>query len=142
MDEIEKQKRITVAVGHFAGWGQSGDQERIKAFLNATAPIPMAIFADACELAVQLDPSSFAPGAGAVIQAALSISPHEHAGDYQGGAPQRPEWHTQMIRGKRARARRRLTSTGGEIPGTCATSVTGEVVAGLVEALSAPKEKK
>lgn len=135
MDEIERAKRLTVAVGHYAGWGQSGDSERVRAFCNDTAPIPLAIFADACQLARQTDSSSFAPGAGAVIRAALSISPHEHSGEYRGSDPQRPEWHTEMIRAKRRRARKRLTGTGAEIAGTCTNGSAGELVAGLVEVL-------
>ncbi len=138
MDDQEKQARFTVVVGHFAAFGINGDKARVRVFCNDTSAIPLAIFADSCELARQLDESNWPSSAGAVIKAALAISPKEH--DASSRDPrQRPEWWLDMVRRKRLNARNRLTAGGRALPtSTTRDLMTGDPVEELIKALRAP----
>jgi hypothetical protein len=78
---------------HFACYGITPDDLRLKAFLNDTLPIPLGLYRRALRASRQAHEGNFPPTQGQVIAIAHTI--HK---DAAGGAPAR--WHWRMKTGK------------------------------------------
>ena len=104
LTDEERAVRIARSMEHHFAYGLrvEDDDQRMRAFLNDTACIPLEIFHAALRVSRQTHAGNFPPTAGQVIHTARSIEWEREPLQYhvdQGGIPD-PRWYQRMKAGK------------------------------------------
>jgi hypothetical protein len=101
MTPDESEARYLLIEQHHYAYGAKPDSARFHCFYDDTLFIPIELFEDALRLSRQINPGTWAPPPGQVIEAACKMCWQKDPTQYRsiGGGLSRPRWYQQMLRG-------------------------------------------